>query len=577
MVKFNGEFRVLLVDDDLEDLLLFKKSLEENTDFPAHIEAARTFEEALAKLQKEHFHVILADSQLQDDGAFALLRSLQEASIRLPFILMTPVRDDTMAREAIKQGVAEVIIKSESQFSQLAEKLRQSYEKFHVNDPEDSASVVEPPARRESDIPGAVVEPVEREDVNIRDSLTGVFTHGYLHQRIVGEFSRANRYNYPLSCLMVDLDHFKTINEEESYKAGDELLRQSAQLLFDSCRLSDVVARYGGSQFLVLLPHISYQGAFQVAKRLRVAFSEHTFRVDQSEIHMTVSIGVSSFPEDSMSCRADMITFAQRALLNAKASGRNRCVLFRDVEPLVTTRLPKIEIKDDDLVRFQRRLTEVAESARRDYIAVSRELLQAMESKDKFTAGHGAHSAKYARQVANAMGLSAEEAEIIEYGTLLHDIGKICIPDSILLKEGKLTFAEFEMMKQHTYFGYKILKPIKFLREESLIVLHHHEWFNGEGYPCHLRGEEIPLGARICAAIDAYDTMRQAGGRYKKTVTAKEALEELVNLAGLQFDPEVVRIFSEVLFKRGEVTEKDFDRELLDKRLRHATLKSSSK
>lgn len=559
------DFSILLVEDDVDDLLLFTKSLEHNPRFPALIDTAHSADEALEKMKARQYHLILVDTHLDDDSGLHLLDAARAAQIEMPFILLTPVRDDRLVREAMKRGMADVIVKSESHFKQLAEKLRESYDKYcQANQaPAEIVEIIKSPEEEFS----ALVQKLDQlSEVTIKDELTGVFSHGYMHERIVREFSRASRYGYPISCLMLDVDHFKDINEKQGYRAGDLLLKESAQMLFDSCRLSDVIARYGGTEFLVLLPHVSYQGALQLAKRLRIRFTEHSFLKEQNEnIKVTVSIGVSSFPEDAMTRRSDLITFARRALLNAKAAGRNRCLLFRDLQPVGDSAMPKLEISEEKIGDFQRRIAEVTENARRDYLKVSRELLFALESKDRFTAGHGATTAKYAKQIALAMELVPEEVEIVENGALLHDIGKICVPDVILLKTGKLTFNEFEIMKQHTYYGYKIIKPIKFLREEALIVLHHHEWFNGEGYPCHLKGEEIPLGARIVSVVDAYDTMRSAGGRYKKTITVEEAVNELVQCAGLQFDPRIVKVFIDVLKARKELSEATYNKEHLER------------
>ncbi|MBI4368189.1 MAG: HD domain-containing protein, partial [Candidatus Omnitrophica bacterium] len=151
-----------------------------------------------------------------------------------------------------------------------------------------------------------------------------------------------------------------------------------------------------------------------------------------------------------------------------------------------------------------------------------------------------------------------------EHAGLLHDIGKISIPDEILLKPGAFTHAEYEKMKEHPVLGYQIVKPIKFLAEEALIILHHHEWYNGEGYPNRLKGKEIPQGARIVSVLDAYDTMRAAGGRYKRTLNCEESVRELIEHAGTQFDPEVVLHFVQVLLKRGDLKPGAYDHKRLE-------------
>jgi len=230
--------------------------------------------------------------------------------------------------------------------------------------------------------------------------------------------------------------------------------------------------------------------------------------------------------------------------------------------------MPNLQISEEKIIHFQRRLSEISDMARRAYTNASRTLITALESKDRYTAGHAANTAKYAMQVAELMGMTVEESEVVHHAALLHDIGKLCISDQILLKPGKLTFQEYAAMKEHATLGYKILKPIKFLQEEAVLVLHHHEWFNGKGYPSGLKGEEIPLGSRIVSVIDTYDTIRMAGGRYKKTSAVLDCVNELINCSGTQFDPAVVESFIKVLRKRGELKDESYKKDLLEEKLR---------
>jgi len=405
-------------------------------------------------------------------------------------------------------------------------------------------------------------------DPFLHDQLTGLFNHTYLQEQLVTEFSRATRYHYPISCLAIDLDHFKLVNEEKSFRAGDAIIQECAQLLSSLSRTGDLVGRYGGEEFMVILPHVDYQGAFDMARRVRLAFSEHIFHSGSEDFNLTISVGISCFPEDAIKTRMDLITFARQSLFRSKAHGRNRITLYKQIVPTLGQDMPDLKISEEKVVEFQRRLSDISEAARRSYIEASRALIFALESKDATTAGHAASCAKYARQLTEAMGLSVEDSEVIEHAALLHDIGKICIGDEILLKPAKLTFEEYEKMKQHPYLGYKILQPIKFLYEEAILVLHHHEWFSGEGYPSRMRGEEIPLGSRVIAVIDSYDTMRIAGSRYKKTTPVVDAVNELINYAGSQFDPKIVKAFIEVLKSRHELLTEDYHKDILEQRVR---------
>ncbi|MDP3921312.1 MAG: diguanylate cyclase [Candidatus Omnitrophota bacterium] len=575
MGQKNGPgFSVLVVEEDNEFLSLLKRSLEDNPRFPYRVDQARNISEAVDKIGRNSYNLLLVESTLQDHNGLELLDQLNRSHINLPFVLMTDVRDDRLAREALKLGVADTIIKSESQFHELAELLAKSYQKYCDRHPEGNLPQMRPAGRRSGDRDAfefIVPEAAERKiaEPSHRDELTGLYSHSFLQERIVQQFSSAARYNYPMSCIVLNIDHFKAINEGKGYLVGDKLLKECAELLFDKCRMCDVIARYGGEEFAVMMPHVSYAGAMELAKRLRTAFSEHIFMQDSEQINLTVSVGVSSYPEDSMSRRCELMSFSNQALFRSKVAGRNTVTAYKDILPVFGSGLPNLHISEDKVAEFQRRLTEISHTARRAYIDASKALIIALESKDRFTAGHAASSAKYAIQVAEALGMSIDEAEVVEHAALLHDIGKICIPDNILLKPGKLTFSEYEAMKQHPYMGYKILKPIKFLQEESILVLHHHEWFNGEGYPCRLKGNEIPLGARVISVIDAYDTMRIAGGRYRATATVEVAVNDLIACSGTQFDPVVVKAFIEVVKMRRELTTEDYNKDALEEAIRN--------
>ncbi len=535
-------FSILLIKKDLEDLHFLRKSLEGNSTFPSKVDLAPSLEDALSRIERRNYDLFLLESEVEEETV-QMLEKINRKTLKVPFVLLLPVKDDFLVREAIRSGVADVIIKSEHQFHELAERLRKACQssnfqrKFHTRTREQH---IEP-------------EPAHA-DISLRDELTGLYSHGYLYERVVREFSRASRYGFPISCVMIDMDGFKTINEDFGHLTGEKILKEAAELLFTNCRLSDFIARYSGKRFCMVLPHSGYEGAKELANRIRQIFENHIFLADSHKIKLTVSLGISAFPDDVMTHRGDLITYASEALLHSKTLGRNRVTLFKEIVPAILEDLPSMQISEDKVAVFQRRMSEINSSFRRAYMDASKTLIMALESKDKLTAGHSASTAKYSFWLAQAMGLGRDEAEAVRHAALLHDVGKICIPDNILLKPGRLTLAEFETMKQHTYFGYKMLKPIRFLQQEALMVLHHHEWFNGEGYPCRLKAHEIPLGARIIGVVDSFDTMRSAGSRYKQTFNIEEIVNELIACAGTQFDPEVVKAFIGVLKHRGEFT-----------------------
>lgn len=562
----SNRFSILCVESDLDTFDLVKKSLEEDSLFSCIVERAANIPECLQKLAHNTYHLLLVEQDLENEFGLDLFVDAGKLKKNIPFVLMTSIHDDTLVKDAMKQGVADVIVKSEQHFQELSARLRKTYENFFES--RDASEKIDFGKFERSEEERQSIKQLitgKPDGALSKDELTGLYSHSHFYDRIVREFANAVRYQYPVSCLVLDIDHFKSINERWDFRLGDELLKECAELLFENCRLSDFVSRYGGEEFAILAPHVDYQGALELATRLRAVFAERLFLKGKGDLQITVSIGIASYPQDAIEKRFELLHFAEQALYSSKATGRNRVTMYKDIVPVFgKDELPSLHISESKILEFQRRITEISNIARRTYIDASKALIMALEDKDPFTAGHSASVARYSLQVAQALGMSIDDSEVVEHAGLLHDIGKICIPGEVLLKTGKLTFAEFETMRQHPYLGYKILKPIKFLSQEATLVLHHHEWFNGEGYPCKLKGNDIPLGARIISVIDSYDTMRGAGGRYKKTFTVEASVKELIDCAGTQFDPNVVKSFIDVLIVRGELAADKYDKQKIE-------------
>jgi len=561
-------YSVLVVDPHPETSLLFKKSLHSGSAFPAEVDSAATVHEAVTKVKTHPYDLLLIESDLhQGDESSPLLACVEAFDLPIPFILMLPVHDEQLFRAAKRMGITHLIVMSENHFDDLALKIRTMYEDTQAQDTADSSIEATFPEELKFDF-GDIPKPTEiAQPGPMLDELTGIYTHSYFQQRVVEEFSRATRYKYPVSCIFIDIDRFKAVNEDKGYHVGDLLLRECANFLFEHCRVSDIIARYSGAEFAVLMPYSGYDEAMEAARRMRLKFAAHEFKYAGESFSLSISLGVTSYPEDPMERRGDLISFARHALLRSKANGRNRVTQYRHSAAPVDKEAPVPQLDESRTLEFQRKLSEVAEMAKRGALEAARALINALETKDKNTAGHGAACAKYSRYVAEAMGMAVEDCDSVEQGALLHDIGKICISDEILLKPAKLTFEEYEKIKEHAYLGYKLLKPIRFLRDESSYVLHHHEWFNGEGYPSRLKGDAIPLGARIIAVVDGFDTIRNAGLRYKKTYPTLEAVQELIRYSGTQFDPRIVKVFVEVLKGRHELEGVEYDNALLEKKI----------
>ena len=566
MAKTKEVLSILLLDSNGSNLPLVRPQFPQKNGSQTRFEVTRNLQETIDKLKENSYQVILVgDSSPNEEDLTPLLTELSRRKISTPLILMVNPEEERQAQQALRLGVSGYVLKTESQLKDFPRRIQDIFRTRQLGEHHEEL---------EEQIAGTHDKLFEVNEkfrkLSIKDDLTQLYNHRFLQEKLEEEFTRAVRYHHPLSCMMVDLDQFRHTNEALGHVLGDEILKEAAAILVESCRTSDLISRFGGEEFAVILPHVDYQGASELAERLRCLFAERTFLADSNRLSLTVSIGVSCFPDDAIKHRAELLDFADRALFRAKAAGRNRVSLYRDHLPTLAETLPHLKISEDKVLDFQRRLADIADAARKGYVESSKALIAALESKDRFTAGHAGSVARLSMQVAEAMGLSLDEAEVVEHAGLLHDIGKICISDDILLKPERLTLAEYEAMKQHPYLGYRIVKPIKFLQQEASLILYHHEWFNGQGYPCRLARNEIPLGSRIVAVIDSYDTMRHAGGRYKKTVSVEEAVNELIACSGVQFDPEVVQAFIQVLLMRKELNSEAYNKKRLQEVLETA-------
>jgi diguanylate cyclase (GGDEF)-like protein len=317
---------------------------------------------------------------------------------------------------------------------------------------------------------------------------------------------------------MGSLDEFKKYNRKFGQTSGDSVLEAFAQILKAGLRKTDVACHYGNSEFFIILPATDADRARKVVERIRLKSSqmpevEHAFR----EHVFGLSAGIVEFPQ--VATTADgLICMAECALYYAKMRGGNRSVLISDLETQLTKE-PNME-----------RLHEVYD------------MVEYVETRDPITYGHSENVAIISELIGKAMGLSTKELADLRAAALLHDVGKVGIPDSILTKPCKLTEDEWELMKTHSEAGAKIVGCTEGLANLAPIIRHHHEWYDGTGYPDGLKREEIPLGAGIISIADAYDTMTSERP-YSKAMLQESALDELRRCAGTQFDPRLVDIF----------------------------------
>ena len=354
------------------------------------------------------------------------------------------------------------------------------------------------------------------------DALTGLLNHGAMQVRLREEIARAQRDGTVLSCIILDLDDFKSVNDSRGHQAGDELLRGVADLLRAELRPYDQVARYGGDEFVLLLPGSDEDAACQIAERVRDSVAAQTVPGSRLELAGACSLGVAQWHEPLDA--AMLLEHADRALLLAKRTGKGRVALANaDIE---------------------RELALL--HADRGSPAAVQALAAAIEERDHYTREHSETVVHLARGVAMILGLESTKVDRIAHAALLHDVGKLGVPHEILHKRGPLTEEEWAVMAEHPVAGERILLRIPELASLAPIVRHEHEHWNGSGYPDRLRGHAIPIGSRIILACDAYEAMTTPRP-YREALTHVHAIEQLRAGSGTTFDPEVIEALLDLL------------------------------
>jgi diguanylate cyclase (GGDEF)-like protein/putative nucleotidyltransferase with HDIG domain len=359
------------------------------------------------------------------------------------------------------------------------------------------------------------------------DELTGLFNHRFFHQCLDEEIARCSRFGEIFGLLYIDLDLFKIYNDTQGHLEGDEILRIVSKDIKSSIRMIDTSFRYGGDEFAVILPYTQLDGAYKVGERIRKAIES---TMDAKGAAITCSVGIASWPADGL-MREDIIKTADAALYFAKQTGRNRTCLGSEV---VLSELLKMEGKSKGEPAVLNTIYALAAT---------------VDAKDHHTYGHSKKVAKYAAEIAEVLGYSQERIATIRAAGLLHDIGKIGVSDQLLKKAGPLSIEDWELIRTHPDLGVAILKNVDRLRGCLGTVKYHHERYDGTGYPAGLKGDNIPLDARILSVADSYDSMTSSRPYREKATSPDEALEELKRCSGSQFDPNIVEIFTKILEK----------------------------
>ncbi len=507
---------ILIVDDEPLNRLLLEKVLDVHG---FECRSAKDGAEALAVLDSD-IDLVLLDVNMPEITGFEVARRIREGAncSDVPIIMVTALSSMQDRLNAVQAGANDFICKPVDH----TELLIRASAQLRVKHAQDAVKSFQ--RDLESQVLHRTSELQEANEKLSRlattDALTGLFNHRNLVDVLELEIEKCTANDSMCSVLFIDLDHFKALNDSCGHGIGDAVLVEFGGLLEESMRPYGVCGRWGGEEFVCILPGISGATAKAYAEEFRRKLAQYLFRAGGG-CHMTCSIGVATFPQDGHD-RSSIAEAADKAMYVAKALGRNQVRGSEDVstgfEALRANPSTREEVALEGLV----------------------EALATMVSyRDECTGSHTADVGELSQEIARELGLGADDIRFIGLIGKLHDIGKVAIPDSILLKDGPLSSDEWLKMREHPQIGSEVINRVPTLRALAPAIRAHHERWDGTGYPDQLAGDEIPLAAQIVSVADAYCAIT-TNRPYRKAATKEHALEEVRRNSGTQFNPAVV-------------------------------------
>jgi diguanylate cyclase (GGDEF)-like protein/putative nucleotidyltransferase with HDIG domain len=512
---------VCMVDDDSDQRMILERRLRQ-AGFRCAL--AANGEEALGIIQLTQPKVLITDWMMPGIDGLELCRRLRSAQATqgLYIIVLTARHDRESLTVALETGADDFLTKP-CDIRELIVRVKVGMRFWSLQD--------------------------ELKRSAITDGLTGLYNHQFFTQILEREFARCSRYSKPMAVMMLDLDHFKAVNDTFGHEVGNAVLRRAAELLTNAVRNVDTIARYGGEEFALVAPEAQRADAFELAERLRLKLATHLTIGQAPNCTTTVSIGVATNDDPRATSAQALLDLADKAMYLAKRSGRNRVCIADHQRP---SQPPQSGPQVEQLDELRKEIAALELRAKNTYVESIAVLVQTLEARDPFTARHSQNVTFYAEELARELGLTPALITAVRHGAMLHDIGKIAVPDRILLKPGKLDDEERAVLRRVPETGARILSGIRMLEMELPIIRHQHEFYDGTGFPSGLRGEEIPFGARILHVADAFDALTSHRA-YRDCFSVEDAVEVLRKSAGQQFDPRVVRALESAMGRRRDL------------------------
>lgn len=376
----------------------------------------------------------------------------------------------------------------------------------------------------------------------LTDGLTGLWNHTQFRELLDREFARTRRYGGVVSMLMLDLDHFKVVNDTFGHETGNQVLAATAAHLLQMVRDTDVVARYGGEEFTVICPATNLDDAARLAERIRQTIPQNVRVPNSPQSSVTASIGVSATSDRRVNSVRDLIDQADQALYLGKRQGRNRVVRSDAVEE----GLPPPHIEHSEVDRLRKQVASLSLQSKQLCLQSVWALVQALEARDRCTAWHSRNTTWYASTLAEAARLPQPLRVAIANAAMLHDLGKIGVADEILQSMQPLTPAQSAVLRQVPLMTCKILEPLHIFETETLIIRHLRERYDGTGYPNALVGRSIPVGSRVLAVAETFDALTSERP-HRRSLDVDDAVRVIESEAERHFDPQFTALLARIV------------------------------
>ncbi|MCK4342655.1 MAG: diguanylate cyclase [Phycisphaerae bacterium] len=503
----------IIEDDAAERALLFRRM----RDGQFRLVEAEDGETGLAQIRRHRPRVVICDLMLPGLNGLDVCRQVRaDAALDGTYIIVvTACREREAKNDVLNAGADDYLVKPYDA-EELAARLRNG---LRIN---------------------KLQEHLRR--AALTDGLTGLSNHTEFRELLKREFARTRRYGGVVSLLMLDLDHFKAVNDTYGHETGNQVLKIVARQLGQLVRDTDVVARYGGEEFAIVCPETNMDEATRLAERMRGTLARNVRLSEHPQLSLTVSIGVSASSDPTVHSVSDLINQADHALYLGKRGGRDQ-VVRSDTRGEIKL---GAEIEIDEVERLQKQVISLSKQAKELCLQSVWAFVQALEARDPHTAWHSRNTTFYAVSLAKAAGMPETLCAVIGNAAMLHDLGKIAVPDEILQSREPLSEQDGAVLRQVPLITCKILEPLRIFEAESVIIHHLRERFDGTGYPYGLVGATIPIGARLLAVAETFDALTSERP-HRPSRDIDEAAAVIQSEAGKQFDPEFATLLERVV------------------------------